>query len=120
MKIPKLCRLLLFAAVRSCSLLFDPANSQRVEVPGFSALGISTEVTVEFWALSTTAKDLFKNDIVEDRKRIQRLNENHDVQLAAAYFPQDVQSIGVRDAAARLVGGPAAELCLLVDVESTH
>ncbi len=27
----------------------------------------------------------------------QRLNESHDIQLAAAYFAQDVQSVGVRD-----------------------
>ena len=27
----------------------------------------------------------------------QQLNESHDVQLAAAYFGQDVQSVGVRD-----------------------
>ena len=37
------------------SLLFSPAAQQRVEVPNFAGLGIANEVTVEFWALSTSA-----------------------------------------------------------------
>jgi hypothetical protein len=36
------------------ALEFNPASDQRVEVPNFAGLGISTEVTVEFWVLSTS------------------------------------------------------------------
>jgi Concanavalin A-like lectin/glucanases superfamily/Right handed beta helix region len=36
------------------SLAFAPGSAQRVEVPNFQGLGITTEVTVEFDALSTS------------------------------------------------------------------
>lgn len=41
------------------ALVFTPASQQRVEVKNFAGLGITNEVTVEFWALST------RNDIAQ-------------------------------------------------------
>jgi hypothetical protein len=48
--------LLLAPSLRAAdgALEFNPASQQRVEVPNFAGLGISTEVTVEFWVLSTS------------------------------------------------------------------
>lgn len=46
--------LLLAPALRAAdgALSFTPASSHYVNVPNFHTLGVTTEVTVEFWALT--------------------------------------------------------------------